>query len=487
MAIAQPVPKPVSGSHITQRPVTLGVIVGNRGFFPHWLAGEGREIILNLLEQNGIRVVITAAAETNNGAIESLAESRLCAELFREKRDEIDGILVTLPNFGDERAIANTLRYADLNVPVLIHAFPDDATKMDLKHRRDSFCGKMSACNNLRQYGIPFTLTTEHTMDPTSPAFLNDLKQFAAICRVVKGMRTARLGMMGARPEAFKTVRFSEKLLDQAGISVETLDLSEVYGRIERLTDDDQRVVAKLDSIRGYARTQNVPLLALMRMAKFGVVLDGWMMDNLLDATAIQCWTSMEEYFGVVPCTLMSMSSNNLNPSACETDIVGALAMLAMQLASGKPSALVDWNNNYGSDPDKGVVFHCSNLPKDVFIDEIPVMNYQEIIAGSVGKDNTWGAMYGKVKKSPFTYLRISTDDFAGKIVAYTGEGDFTDDPIDTFGGYGVVQVPRFQELLAHICNHGYEHHVSVNQARVAGAVHEAFTKYLGWSTYFHR
>jgi L-fucose isomerase-like protein len=487
MAIAQPVPKPVSGSHITQRPVTLGVIVGNRGFFPHWLAGEGREIILNLLEQNGIRVVITPAAETNNGAIESLAESRLCAELFREKRDEIDGILVTLPNFGDERAIANTLRYADLNVPVLIHAFPDDATKMDLKHRRDSFCGKMSACNNLRQYGIPFTLTTEHTMDPTSPTFLNDLQQFAAICRVVKGMRTARLGMMGARPEAFKTVRFSEKLLDQAGISVETLDLSEVYGRIERLTDDDQRVVAKLDSIRGYARTQNVPLLALMRMAKFGVVLDGWMMDNLLDATAIQCWTSMEEYFGVVPCTLMSMSSNNLNPSACETDIVGALAMLAMQLASGKPSALVDWNNNYGSDPDKGVVFHCSNLPKDVFIDEIPVMNYQEIIAGSVGKDNTWGAMYGKVKKSPFTYLRISTDDFAGKIVAYTGEGDFTDDPIDTFGGYGVVQVPRFQELLAHICNHGYEHHVSVNQARVAGAVHEAFTKYLGWSTYFHR
>jgi L-fucose isomerase-like protein len=324
-------------------------------------------------------------------------------------------------------------------------------------------------------------------MDPNSPAFLRDLQNFAALCRVVRGMRTARLGMMGARPEAFKTVRFSEKLLDHAGISVETLDLSEVFGRIERLQDDDARVVAKLSAIRSYARVQGVPELSLNRMAKFGVVLDGWMSDNALDATAIQCWTSMEEYFGVVPCTLMSMSSNSLNPSACETDIVGALAMLALQLASGRPSALVDWNNNYGDDPDKGVVFHCSNLPKDVFVDDIPVMTYQEILAGSVGIEGTYGTIYGRVKENPFTYLRISTDDFSGKIVGYTGEGVFTNDPIDTFGGYGVVHVPRFQELLAYICEHGYEHHVTINQANVAASIHEAFNKYLGWATHWHR
>ena len=485
MTFAQPSLLPAS--RLNTRPVTLGVIVGNRGFFPAWLAGEGRETILRVLADAGIRVIITPEADTNVGSIESLAEARLCADLFRQHRDEIDGVLVTLPNFGDERAIANTLRFAGLNVPVLIHAFPDDATRMDLKHRRDSFCGKMSACNNLKQYGIPYTLTSQHTMDPNSPAFLRDLQNFAALCRVVRGMRTARLGMMGARPEAFKTVRFSEKLLDHAGISVETLDLSEVFGRIERLQDDDARVVAKLSAIRSYARVQGVPELSLNRMAKFGVVLDGWMSDNALDATAIQCWTSMEEYFGVVPCTLMSMSSNSLNPSACETDIVGALAMLALQLASGRPSALVDWNNNYGDDPDKGVVFHCSNLPKDVFVDDIPVMTYQEILAGSVGIEGTYGTIYGRVKENPFTYLRISTDDFSGKIVGYTGEGVFTNDPIDTFGGYGVVHVPRFQELLAYICEHGYEHHVTINQANVAASIHEAFNKYLGWATHWHR
>ncbi len=484
MVLAQP--QIIPASTLTQRPVTLAVIVGNRGFFPHWLAGEGRKTILQVLEKAGIKAIITPEGDTNNGAIESLTEARLCAELFRQHRDEIDGVLVTLPNFGDERAIANTLRFADLNVPVLIHAFPDDATKMDIKNRRDSFCGKMSACNNLRQYNIPYSITSNHTMDPTSAAFMADLQKFAGVCRVVRGMRTARVGMMGARPKEFKTVRFSEKLLDQAGISVETLDLSEVYGQIERLKDDEASVQAKLKDIQNYVRTKNVPQLSLNRMAKFGVVLDRWMDENQLDASAIQCWTSMEEYFGVVPCTLMSMSSNKLNPSACETDIVGTLAMLALQLASGKPSALVDWNNNYGEDPDKGVVFHCSNLPKDVFIDEIPVMDYQEIIAGTVGKDNTWGTIYGKIKKNPFTYLRISTDDFAGKIVAYTGEGEFTDDPIDTFGGYGVVHVPRFQELLAYICDNGYEHHVTINQARTASIIHEAFNKYLGWPTHRH-
>lgn len=485
MVLAQPRPTPAA--RLNARPVTLAVIVGNRGFFPAHLAGEGRRIILEVLQKAGINAIITPEADTNNGAIESLKEAQMCADLFRQHRDEIDGVLVTLPNFGDERAIANTIRLSGLNVPVLIHAFPDDAKKMDINWRRDSFCGKMSACNNLRQYNIKYSITRNHTMDPNSPEFMEDLQSFAGICRIVRGMRSARLGMMGARPEAFKTVRFSEKLLDHAGISVETLDLSEVYGRIERLQDADPLVQEKLASIRGYARTNNVPELSLYRMAKFGVVLDGWMEDNALDATAIQCWTSMEEYFGVVPCTLMSMSSNKLNPSACETDIVGTLAMLALQLASGRPSALVDWNNNYGEDPDKGVVFHCSNLPKDILVDDIPVMDYQEIISKTVGKDNTYGTIYGRVKNNPFSYLRISTDDFSGKIVAYTGQGDFTDDPIDTFGGYGVVQVPRFQELLAYICENGFEHHVSVNHAHVAGMIDEAFNKYLGWSTYHHK
>ena len=487
MTLLTPQPSAANGVPAAQRPVTLAVIVGNRGFFPKHLVSSGRETIQQVLAQAGIKAIMVGENDTAYGAVESIQEAQTCAALLRQHRDEIDGVLVTLPNFGDERAIANSLRWAELNVPVLIHAFPDDPQRMSIADRRDSFCGKMSLCNNLRQYGIRYTLTTLHTVDPTSDSFRSDLQRFAAICRVVRGLRHARIGALGARPTNFNTVRYSEKLLERAGISVETLDLSEVLGQIDRMADDDPAVAAKHAAIARYANVQGVPEHALLKMSKLGVVLDKWVEDKALDATAIQCWTALQDYFGVVPCTIMSMASNGLMPSACETDVAGTVAMLAMALASGKPSALLDWNNNYGDDPDKGVVFHCSNLPKDVFVDEIPVMYYQEIIAGTVGAENTYGTIYGRMRENPFTYLRVSTDDLEGKIVAYTGEGRFTDDPVDTFGGYGVVEIPRFQELLAYICDNGFEHHVAANQTRVAGVIYEALTKYLGWSVYYHK
>lgn len=474
------------------KPLTLGVIVGNRGFFPSHLCQTGRETILRVLEREGIQAVILTTEETEYGSVESLTNAQKCADLFKKHRDAIDGVLVTLPNFGDERAIANTLRWAGLDVPVLVHAFADDLTRMDLHWRRDSFCGKMSACNNLHQYGIKFSLTATHTVDPESDAFRADLQNFASICRVVRGLRGARIGFLGARPPAFNTVRFSEKLFERTGISVETLDLSDAYGRVERLSSDDPRVRAKLDHIRDYVSTGKAPDASLDRMARFGVVVDQWMADSNLQGTAIQCWTSMEEFFGVVPCTLMSIMSDNLMSSACETDVAGTVAMHALALASGKPSALVDWNNNYGDDPDKGVVFHCSNLPKSVFKDhspvaeDIPLMKDHDILSNTVPRAQTWGTIHGRVRAEPFTYLRVSTDDYAGAITGYVGAGALTDDPLMTFGGYGVVQVPNYQKLLAYICENGYEHHVALNLSSTAQAINEALSKYLGWQMYVH-
>ena len=475
------------------KPVTLGVIVGNRGFFPAHLCESGRKTILELLESEGIRAIALSPEETKFGSIVTLSDSQKCADLFKKHRDEIDGVLVTLPNFGEERAIADALRWADLNVPVLVHAFPDDVSKMTILDRRDSFCGKMSACNNLRQYGIKFSLTALHTVDPLSESFKQDLRWFVSVCKIVGGLKNARMGLIGARPAAFNTVRFSEKLLERSGITVEPLDLSEVMGRVERLTDDHPKVKAKLDKIQAYIPVKGVPSGSLLKMAKFGAVVDSWMEAQNLVTSAVQCWTAMEEFYGVVPCTLMSMMSNELLPSACETDIAGVVGMYAMALASGKPSAIVDWNNNYSTDPNKGVIFHCSNLPKDVFVDEtiakenVPVMDYQEIIAGTVGKENTFGTIVGRVRAEPFTYTRVSTDDFNGKITAYVGEGKLTDDPLITFGGYGVVEVPNLQKLLKYICENGFEHHVAVNLSLVAPAVFEAFTKYLGWEVYYHK
>ena len=465
-------------------PTTFGVIIGNRGFFPDVLARDGREEILRVLQQQGYRSVCLTPQDTKFGSVETLQDARKCADLFKQHREEIDGILVSLPNFGDERGVANTLRMSGLDVPVLVHAFPDEPNKMLMGGRRDSFCGKISVCNNLWQYGIRSSLTRLHTVAPGSDSFGADLKAFAATCRIVKGLKNVRVGVIGARPAAFNTVRFSEKLMERHGISVETLDLSEVFGRIGRLKDDDPKVQAKLSGIQGYVPTKAVPAPSLMKMAKFGAVVDDWMAANALAGTSVQCWTAMEEYFGVVPCTLMSMMSNNLLPSACESDMIGMISMYVLQLASGDPSAIVDWNNNYGEDPDKAVIFHCSNLPKHFFEDF--KMDFQEIIAGSVGKENTFGTVVGKLKAGPLTFCRVSTDDLHGHMRAYVGEGEITSDKLQSFGGYGVVKIPGLQTLLQYVCKNGYEHNVAVNRSHYARAVVDALENYKGWETYHH-
>ncbi len=467
------------------RKMTLGLIVGNRGFFPDHLARSGRQEMKTALEAAGVEVICLGENESKHGAVETRQEAARCAELFRKHGNAMDGIIVTLPNFGDERAIADTLRMADLPVPVLMQATPDTPSKMTIRDRRDSFCGKMSACNNLAQYKIPYSLTSVHTEDPKSEIFCKDLDWFLAVCRVVKGMRRLRIGAIGARPAAFNTVRYSEKILEASGISVETLDLSEVLGRVGRMKDKDPTAQGKLHAIREYVATQGIPEDALLKMAKLGAVIDEWMRQTEVTISAIQCWTSLEEFFGVVPCTVMSMMSNIGLSSACEVDVCGVVGMHALQLASETPSALLDWNNNYADDPDKAVCFHCSNLPKHFFKDVR--MDFQEIIAGTVGKENTFGTCVGQVKAGPMSFARFSTNDSDGSIRGYVGEGEFTSDPIQTFGGAGVVQIHGLQTLLRYICENGFEHHVAANFSTTAAAVHEAATRYLGWNVYRHK
>ena len=465
--------------------MTFGVLIGNRGFFPDHLAKSGRKDILDVLRKNGFNPVALSMQDTKYGAVETFDDAKKCAALFDQKRESIDGIIVTLPNFGDEKGVAETIKRSGLNVPILIQAEPDTPGKMSIADRRDSFCGKISVCNNLRQAGIPYTLTKSHTTKVSSNEFRKDLDDFASICRIVKGLKNARFGAIGARPAAFNTVRYSEKILELSGIVVETIDLSEILGRVALLADNDRRVKRKLDAIKKYIPTESIPTDKLLRMAKFGYVVDQWVKDNKIDGTAIQCWTSLEEFFGIVPCTLMSMMSESLVPSACEVDITGLLGMYILQLASGTPSAIVDWNNNYGADPDKCVLFHCSNLPRAFF--KSPKMDYQEIIAGAVGKENTYGTVVGRIAPNKVTFCRTTTDDAAGVISAYVGEGEFTNDKLDTFGGYGVIRIPNLQILCQYVCRMGFEHHVAMNMSQKADAIAEALDNYMGWEVYRHK
>src|SRR5579885_205065 len=465
-------------------PPQLGVLYANRDFFPDLLVAEARADIARVFARLGIRPVQLAETDSKLGGVETHADARRCADLFRKHRDEIDGVLVCLPNFGDEKGVTDTLKLAGLNVPVLIQAYPDDLKRLDAARRRDAYCGKISVCNNLLQAGIKFTVTRRHVVHPTDDSFLADLKDFLAVCRVVNGLRGLRLGAVGARPGAFNTVRYSEKILERHGLSVTTVDLSEILGRAERLDASHKAVAAKLAEIKSYAPAEQVPEKPLLQMAKLGVVLDDWIAANALDATAIQCWTSVQQNFGCNTCTLMSLMSEHFLPSACEVDVTGALTMYAMQLAANSPSALVDWNNNYADDENKCVLFHCGNWAKS-FLPDLR-MATAPILGTVVGEQNTYGALAGRTPAGPLTFGRITTADAQGKIRAYVGEGELTNDPLETFGTRAVARVPNLQKLMRYVCQNGFEHHVAMTVSRTAGVLAEALGNYLGWEVYQH-
>jgi len=462
----------------------LGVIVGNRDFFPDLLISEARKDLTRLFAELKIEPVWLSPEESKLGAVETWADAQKCGELLGKNRERIQGILVCLPNFGDEKGVADSIRLADARVPVLVQACPDDLDQFGLDRRRDAFCGKISVCNNLRQYRIPYTLTRDHTVAILDPRFREDLVQFVQTCKVVRGLSRVRLGAVGARPNAFNTTRFSEKLLEASGITVNTIDLSEVFGKAAKITGDDKRVRERVEKIRSYADASKVPGDAMERMARFALVVDDWMQSLSITATAIQCWSSLQQNFGVNVCTIMSMMSEQMLPSACEVDIAGVVGMYALQLASGTPSALVDWNNNYGGDREKCVFFHCGNWAKD-FLPDIRIAT-APILGTTLGEENTFGALEGRTLAGPVTFGRVSTDDLSGKITAYVGEGEFTNDPLKTFGTRAVVKVAGLPALMHLICRNGFEHHAAMNRSHTASAVAEAFSRYLGWQTYQH-
>lgn len=465
----------------------FGIIIGTRAYFNSELAKDVRKQLLRTLADEGYDYVILPedATPTGSSSIETREDGLKCAELFRQNRDRIDGIIVSLPNFGFEIGIINAISVADLNVPILVQACDDENDKVDLDSRRDAFCGKISVCNNLYQYGIPFTDTTLHTYSIYSELLAKDINKFAGICRVVNGLRHARIGAIGARPAGFQTVRACEKLLQKSGITVVPVDLSEILGAARKIEDTDVELLKKLEEIKCYAVVPKEYSDKLVLQAKFGVAVERWIEANQIDAVAVQCWDSLEQNYGCAACVTMSMLGEKLLPAACEVDIAGAVSMYALTLAAQGQSALLDWNNNFAEDRNKCVCTHCGNFPKSFVRNDLK-LGTLGVLGRTLGKVNTFGAVYGKVTKGDFTFFRISTDDTKGTIKAYLGTGEITDDPYGMDGCIAVTKVDNLQILMKHICRNGFEHHVAMVRNDVKDILNEAIEGYLGWNLYVH-
>lgn len=468
--------------------ICFGVIIGTRAYFNSELAKDVKKQLLKVLEEQGYEYIILPedATPTGSSSIETLEDGTKCAKLFREHRNEIDGIIVSLPNFGYEIGIINAISRAELNVPVLVQACDDENDKVDLDSRRDAFCGKISVCNNLYQYGIPFSLTSLHTYSIYSDTLVSDINKFAATCRTVNTLRHCRIGQIGTRPLGFNTCRASEKLLQRTGITVVPADMSELIFAAQKVADDDVRLTQKIKDIHAYAQVPQSYEDKLKVQAKFGVAVEEWVKENQVDALALQCWDSLEKNYGAAPCITMAMLGDMGIPCACETDITGAVSMLALHLASGKASAIADWNNNFAEDRNTCVCTHCGNFPRSFIGNGDLKLTPLGVLGRQLGKVRTFGAIDAKVSAGDFTFFRISTDDPAGKIRAYLGNGNITNDPYGMDGCIAVTHVDHLQKLMKFICRHGFEHHVALVRTDVVDILKDAIENYLGWDLYVH-
>ena len=458
------------------KPVTFALFFGNRGFFPETLIAGARREMKARLEELGYRALLMPATATRFGAVESVAEGKQYAAWLAEQRAKVDGVILCLPNFGDETGAVAALE--DAGVPILIHAYPDEKDKMGFSHRRDAFCGKFSIMDVFYQYGVPFTAFQPHTLHPATDAFAENIHDFARVCRIVRGMRRFTVGAIGARTTAFKTVRFDELTLQRHGITTETVDLSTVISAVRTLPDNDRRVKKAAEHLRGYTDCSAVPAVSLLTLAKLGVVFDDLVEKLQLDALAIRCWLELEMEIKVAPCVLAGMLNDRLVPCACEVDVCNAVAMYALRLASGQPATCLDWNNNYGDDPDKCILFHCGPVPQSLMAGKGKVVDHP-MFAKALGAGCSWGPNVGRIAATQMTYASAKTEN--GKLSFYLGEGAMTDDKIadDFFGCAGVAQIPALQDKLQKIGYEGYRHHVSLTPGRVERAMREAFTLYL--------
>jgi len=456
---------------------TFALCFGNRGFMPGELILDARKDMARAVTAAGYDYIMMEENATRYGAVETRDEGRLYSAWLKEHEGEYDGVIFCMPIFVDENGAIEALR--DAGVPILMQAYPDEIGKMDFQNRRDAYCGKFSVTDVFTQYNVPFTVMKPHVVHPLSDAFARNLSDFAAVCRVVNGMKRFTVGCIGARTTAFKTTRFDEITLQKYGITVESFDLSELIFKVQNMADDAPGVAEKIERLNDYTNCSNVPAKNMSTLAKISLVIDEYVEDYHLDAITLRCWNEMETILRVCPCVLLSELNDRGIVASCEIDLCSAITMRAMNLASGLPTAVLDWNNNYGEEENKVILFHCGPVAQTLMTAKGTVTEHKMFAKGDPGSG--WGSNEGRIKPMPITISNCQTKD--GKLIVYLNEGRFTDDPIEDgfFGCAGVAEIPDLQNKLIRLARGGFKHHTSVGVGHMKNVLEEAFRIYLNY------
>lgn len=457
----------------------LAVLIANRGFFPSTVIDSARAEMTAAVEKAGAQALLMDSSLTRYGAVETRAEGEIFAKFLKENDGEYDGLIICLPNFGDENGIKEAIK--DVNVPILLQAYPDELDKLDFASRRDAFCGKLGLCAVLKQMKTKFVNTKSFVVHPSSDEFNGELKQFIAICRIVKRMKHMRIGVLGARTTAFKSVRFDEGAMESRGCDVETLDMTQIFDKIKAIKDDDPRLKGWEEEIKAISNTCDTPNYAITNQCKLGVAMEELKEEMSLDVMAIRCWSELQYEYKITPCTVMAILNKRQIPVVCETDVTNAVAMFALAMASYTGVGCLDINNNYGTDPDKCILFHCGPLPIDLLCEK-GHMEEHKMFTKTQGINCSWGVNVGIIKPCTVTICGMRTEN--GEVRYFVEKAEVLDTKLDRrfFGTYGVVEIPSLQGKLKHMSEEGFRHHAIITEGDWTDAIREALSKYLGYT-----
>ena len=457
----------------------LGFVPANRRYFSTELAGKARDEAISAMRSLGIEVVSPDDKMTEAGLVKNRDEGIVCGELF--KREGVDGIVIGAMNFGDEQGCANAVMSSSANVPIFIFGCQEDRPLAPGVPRRDSFCGLLSIAEALRQIGMKYTIARKPICFPADESFVTEMDHFARVCKVLKGIRGSRIGQIGPRPEAFWTCRYDEKMLQRIGVTAVTKDLSELLALAHKV--DDAKAKAKVKDLSAASDTSGVSDEILLKIARFECAMEEMIELAKLDAVATQCWNSLQLNYGIVACGVFARLGDACIPCACESDVLGALSMYALRLATDTPSALLDWNNLHNDDPELVNLWHCGVYPPSFGAGK-PKMSPQGIMSKHIGADKSTGVLELKVRPGPATVFRVTQGTDGEGWKAFIAEGQFEDNPATTFGAGGWCRLPGFERAYREILLDNFPHHIAVTRAHTGNVLHEVFGNYLAMKVY---
>lgn len=456
--------------------VKLGFVptIRSRAGISPWCADLRKQCIDVLEGMQGFEVVYPAAApdgktldpvrgHTTTGAVANLDEGEAVAEFLR--REGVDGVIFCSLNFGDERSCS--LIAQKLGVPVLVIATKEPPAQQDASLARlsDSYCGNLSLTSGLYRRDIPFYYAGLYF--PEDAEFASEVDIFARACAAVKALRGARIGQVGVRPGSFETVAYDEvAMINKFGQNVIPINISDLSTRFEALADNDPAVVARIQEIRDSVAEVTVAEDYLVNAAKFELALAEFWKQNKLSAMAVQCWPAARTLFGISVCASYGRLTEEGMLTSCETDVLGALAML-VQFAAARGEVIphfIDWTIQHRENDNWLLAWHCGNAPASLAADlSKTALRARPNMTGELAakpNDPAAGLHQFQIKPGPVTFCRLAEYNGEWKMLIATGEIIPTEE--DLAGTWAWVEVSDHADLYRTLVEEGFIHHANM-------------------------